>query len=61
MALIVLPVAYRPMTEQRMASGIDMLAISVIRALPRKTRIMIDTSTAPMTPSWIRLLMASRT
>ena len=55
MALIVFHVTYRPMIEPRIASGIDMLAIKVMRQLPRKIRIMIDTSTAPMIPSSIRL------
>ncbi len=57
MALMVLPVTYRPMMAPRMASGIDMLAITVMRQLPRKMRIMTDTRQAPMIPSSIRLWM----
>jgi len=37
---------------QRIASGIDVWQSPVIRQLPRKMRIMIDTSTAPTTPSF---------
>ncbi len=50
MALMVLPVTYRQVMAPRMASGIDRLAMSVIRQLPRKMRIMMETSMAPMTP-----------
>ena len=46
-----LPVVYRPMMAPNKASGIDMLAISVMRKLPRKIRIMIETRQAPMIPS----------
>ena len=61
MALMVLPVTYKPMTAPRMASGIDVLAMTVMRQLPRNNRIMSDTRAAPIAPSWTRLQMASRT
>ncbi len=40
MMLIVSPSALRVMMEQRIDSGIDTAMISVLRQLPRNTRIM---------------------
>ena len=39
------------MIAHRIASGIDIVAISVIRQLPKKIRIITATRMAPITPS----------
>ena len=48
---MVFPVAYSPMMAPMTASGIDMVAISVMRQSPKNNRIMMETSTAPTIPS----------
>ncbi len=49
--LMVSPIAENIATEARMASGIEMVMISVERQLPRKMRIMRPVSAAATTPS----------
>ena len=49
--LIVSPVAASSATEVRIASGIEIMMMSVERQLPRKMRIMSPVSAAATTPS----------
>ena len=51
MMLIVSPSALSTMIEQRIDSGIDMAMISVLRQLPRKTRIISAVRQAAITAS----------
>ena len=51
MTLIVSPSAESTVSEARMASGIEMLMISVERQLPRNSRIISPVSAAAMTAS----------
>ena len=61
MTLIVFPVKYRQVSADRTAIGIVSTAITVIRHSPRKIRITSEQSTAPSTPSSIRLRIDCRT
>ena len=59
--LIVLPVKYRQISAARTAIGIVITAITVIRHSPRNIRMTSEQSTAPSTPSSIRLSIDCRT
>ena len=51
MMLIVSPSALNISSEERIDSGIETAIISVLRQLPRKTRIMMAVRHAAITPS----------
>jgi len=59
--LVVWPSRLRKISEVRMESGIEMQTITVLRQLPRKSRIIMPVSTAAMAPSRTTPLMAART
>ena len=59
--LIVCPAADRQATAPRMATGMVMTAIIVIRHSPRNSRMTSEHRTAPRTPSSVRLRIALST
>ena len=61
MTLMVWPSRLRMISDVRIESGIEMQTISVLRQLPRNSRIIRPVSTAAMTPSRTTPLMAART
>ena len=61
MMLMVSPSADRQMIEARIDSGIEIVMISVLRQLPRNSRIMRPVSAAAITASRTTPLMAART
>jgi len=61
MMLMVSPRKPSVMTEVRMESGIDTAMISVLRQLPRNSRIISAVRHAAMTASWMTPEMAART
>src|ERR1700693_5509647 len=61
MMLIVCPIALRTMMEVRIASGIEVAMITVLRQLPRKVRIMKAVRQAAIKVSRTTPLIAPRT
>ena len=61
MMLMVSPSADRQTIEARIDSGIEMAMISVLRQLPRNSRIMSPVSAAAITASRTTPVMAART
>ncbi len=61
MMLMVCPRKLRTMIEVRIDSGIETAMISVLRQLPRNSRIIAAVRPAAMTPSRTTPLMAART
>ena len=61
MTLMVSPVAASSVTEVRIASGIEIVMMSVERQLPRKIRIIRPVSAAATTPSKMTELTAALT
>ena len=59
--LSVWPHSFSTMIETRIESGIDVTTMSVLRALPRKSRIMRAVSTAAIRPSRSTPPIAART
>ena len=59
--LRVWPIALRMASEVRIESGIDVMTTSVLRQLPRKSRIMRPVRKAAMAPSVSTPAMAART
>ena len=59
--LIVCPKALSTRIEVRMESGMEIAIISVLRQLPRNTRIMMPVKQAAITASRITPLTAART
>ncbi len=59
--LIVLPVKYNPTQAASTEIGIVITAIIVIRHSPRNSKMTSEQSTAPSTPSSIRLSIEWRT
>ena len=61
MMLMVSPSRLRAMTEDRIESGMETAMMTVLRQLPRKTRIISAVRQAAMTASRITPLTAART
>ena len=61
MMLMVSPSALSTQMEHRIESGMEMAMISVLRQLPRNSRIMMAVRQAAMMASRITPLMAART
>ena len=61
MMLMVSPSADRQMIEASIDSGIEIVMISVLRQVPRNSRIMSAVSAAAITPSRTTPLIAART
>ena len=59
--LIVSPMALSAMIEVRIASGIEVAMITVLRQLPRKVRIMKEVRHAAISVSLTTPLIAPRT
>ena len=61
MMLTLLPLSLRPMMAVKMASGIEVVTITMLRQLPRKTRIMNETRMEARTVSRTTPSIAART
>ena len=61
MMLMVSPSAERQATDVRMESGMEMVMISVLRQLPRKSKIIRPVRPAAMMPSRMTPEIAART
>ena len=61
MMLMVSPSRPSTMIDVRMDSGIETAMMSVLRQLPRKSRIITAVRHAAMMASWITPLIAART
>ena len=59
--LMVWPIKFRMISEVKMDSGIEMQTITVLRQLPRNSRIINPVSTAAVTASFTTPLMDART
>ena len=59
--LVVCPSRFRIISDVKMESGIEMQTITVLRQLPRNSRIIMPVSIAAITPSRTTPLMAART